>query len=91
MDRPLGGLYLVDDLVGPSFDLLLYRKLGDNYSKWSHLYYSIQGILQFQLFQIPMVGADACGFGARVTYSYSKAWIDATLLFCRWECRRGAL
>ncbi len=51
----------------PKSDLLLHRKLGDNFSKWSYLYHSIQGVLQFQLFQIPMVGADACGFGARVS------------------------
>ncbi|CAA7262383.1 unnamed protein product [Cyclocybe aegerita] len=38
--------------------------LGDNFSLWSYLRYSIAGILQFQIFQIPFVGADTCGFGA---------------------------
>lgn len=37
-------------------------QLGDNNSKWQYLYFNIQGILQFQIFQIPMVGADTCGF-----------------------------
>ena len=37
-------------------------QLGDNYSKWQYMYLSIQGILQFQIYQIPMVGADTCGF-----------------------------
>lgn len=26
------------------------------------MYYAIQGVLQFQLFQIPFVGPDTCGF-----------------------------
>jgi alpha-glucosidase len=30
--------------------------LGDNLSKWKWMWASIQGILQFQLFQIPFVG-----------------------------------
>lgn len=42
----------------------LRRKLGDNVSEWPDMHMSIQGVLQFQLFQIPMVGADACGFSA---------------------------
>ncbi|KAI5988848.1 glycoside hydrolase family 31 protein [Pisolithus orientalis] len=36
--------------------------LGDNYSKWEYMYLNIQGVLQFQIYQIPMVGADTCGF-----------------------------
>ncbi|KAJ7468125.1 glycosyl hydrolases family 31-domain-containing protein [Mycena latifolia] len=32
--------------------------LGDNFSRWEYMYWSIQGILQFQIFQIPFVGAD---------------------------------
>lgn len=39
-------------------------QLGDNYSKWAYMAHSIAGVLQFQLFQIPMVGADTCGFSA---------------------------
>jgi len=26
------------------------------------MYLNIQGVLQFQIYQIPMVGADTCGF-----------------------------
>ncbi|KAJ7209873.1 glycosyl hydrolases family 31-domain-containing protein [Mycena haematopus] len=36
--------------------------LGDNYSLWQYMHFSIQGILQHQMFQIPFVGADTCGF-----------------------------
>jgi hypothetical protein len=31
------------------------------------MYLNIQGVLQFQIYQIPMVGADTCGFSKYLT------------------------
>ena len=36
--------------------------LGDNYSEWDNMKFSLIGILQFNLFGFPMVGSDICGF-----------------------------
>jgi alpha-glucosidase (family GH31 glycosyl hydrolase) len=36
--------------------------LGDNFSDFHHMRLSISGLFDFQLFGIPMVGADICGF-----------------------------
>ena len=52
--------------------------LGDNFSRWTYLHYSIQGILQFQLFQIPMVGADTCGFFSNTTEEMCARWMEVS-------------
>ncbi|KIM36315.1 glycoside hydrolase family 31 protein [Hebeloma cylindrosporum] len=46
--------------------------LGDNFSLWSYLRHSISGVLQFQLFQIPFVGADTCGFSTQTSAFHPK-------------------
>ncbi|GHJ90126.1 hypothetical protein NliqN6_6528 [Naganishia liquefaciens] len=48
--------------------------LGDNYALWEYMKYSIQGVLQFQLFQIPMVGADTAGFNRNTDEELANRW-----------------
>lgn len=40
--------------------------LGDNHRGWDDMKYSIAGIMNFNMFGIPHVGADVCGFFANV-------------------------
>ncbi|KAI0076562.1 hypothetical protein K474DRAFT_1755437, partial [Panus rudis PR-1116 ss-1] len=55
--------------------------LGDNFSKWQYLYFNIQGVLQFQLFQIPFVGADTCGFYGNTDEELCNRWMQLSAFF----------
>lgn len=48
--------------------------LGDNYSLWSSMYRSMQGLLQFSIFGIPFVGADTCGFARNSNEDLCNRW-----------------
>ncbi|KAK0200087.1 glycosyl hydrolases family 31-domain-containing protein [Desarmillaria ectypa] len=52
------------------------KTLGNNYSLWQYMYHSIHGILQFQLFQIPFVGANACGFNWNPDEELCNRWMQ---------------
>ncbi|CAF4731027.1 unnamed protein product [Rotaria socialis] len=50
--------------------------LGDNSAQWSHLKYNIIGMLEFNLFGIPYVGADICGFEGDTTEQMCQRWMQ---------------
>jgi alpha-glucosidase (family GH31 glycosyl hydrolase) len=46
----------------PGMGLYSTKWLGDNFSRWEYMRYSIVGVYNYQMFGISMTGADMCGF-----------------------------
>lgn len=51
--------------------------LGDNYRNYNYMNYSVAGIMNMQMFGVPMIGADICGFiGASLDSEMCGRWIQ---------------
>eukprot|EP01133_Synstelium_polycarpum_P016679 gene16679-19821_t len=50
--------------------------LGDNHSTYEDMAYSIPGMLAMNMFGVPLVGSDICGFNGNTSYDLCARWIQ---------------
>ncbi|KZV94354.1 glycoside hydrolase family 31 protein, partial [Exidia glandulosa HHB12029] len=67
--------FLISRSAFPSSGRWTGHWLGDNHGDWWAMWASIQGMLQFTMNQIPMVGADTCGHMGVTTEDLCSRWM----------------
>jgi len=60
----------------PGTGMFTSKWLGDNTSSWDYLRYSIIGVYNYQLFGIPHIGADICGFFSQANEELCARWMQ---------------
>ena len=65
----------------PSHGRYASKWLGDNFSTYDWMLYSISGMFNFQMFGIPLIGADICGFNWNTTEELCCRWYQLGMLY----------
>eukprot|EP01022_Parablepharisma_sp_SALTPOND_P019193 TRINITY_DN3245_c0_g1_i1.p1 TRINITY_DN3245_c0_g1~~TRINITY_DN3245_c0_g1_i1.p1 ORF type:complete len:924 (+),score=110.38 TRINITY_DN3245_c0_g1_i1:5756-8527(+) len=60
----------------PGSGIFATKWLGDNHARWEFMRYSIVGLYNYQLFGIPFVGADMCGFMGDTEEELCGRWMQ---------------
>lgn len=65
----------------PSHGRFASKWLGDNFSDFDWMAWSIPGVFNFQMFGIPVIGADICGFNDNTNEELCARWFQLGTLY----------